>query len=90
MCSVRFNTASVLQLIPEDALYLCVVWPQESLITAKAEALKWRSLYEEQQLISGQHWENQHLSSEQLQQLQSQVEVQYTVIMCMIRSLNEV
>uniref|UniRef100_A0A4W6CHL4 TRAF3 interacting protein 3 n=1 Tax=Lates calcarifer TaxID=8187 RepID=A0A4W6CHL4_LATCA len=48
---------------------------QESLITAKAEALKWQSLYEELKLSSGQLRENQHLSNEQLQQLHSQVEL---------------
>ncbi|XP_034445415.1 TRAF3-interacting JNK-activating modulator [Hippoglossus hippoglossus] len=48
---------------------------QESLITAKAEALKCQSLYEELRLSSGQLRENQHLSNEQLQQLHSQVEL---------------
>nr|XP_019944561.1 PREDICTED: TRAF3-interacting JNK-activating modulator-like [Paralichthys olivaceus]XP_019944562.1 PREDICTED: TRAF3-interacting JNK-activating modulator-like [Paralichthys olivaceus] len=48
---------------------------QESLIQAKAEALKWQSLYEELKLSSGQLRENQHLSNEQLQQLHSQVEL---------------
>ncbi|XP_071332099.1 TRAF3-interacting JNK-activating modulator isoform X2 [Trachinotus anak] len=48
---------------------------QGSLITAKAEALKWQSLYEELKLSSGQLRENQHLSNEQLQQLHSQVEL---------------
>ncbi|XP_040915810.1 TRAF3-interacting JNK-activating modulator [Toxotes jaculatrix] len=48
---------------------------QESLITAKAEALKWQSLHEELKLSSGQLRENQNLSNEQLQQLHSQVEL---------------
>ncbi|XP_023283201.1 TRAF3-interacting JNK-activating modulator-like isoform X2 [Seriola lalandi dorsalis] len=48
---------------------------QGSLITAKAEALRWQSLYEELKLSSGQLRENQHLSNEQLQQLHSQVEL---------------
>ncbi|XP_053281095.1 TRAF3-interacting JNK-activating modulator [Pleuronectes platessa] len=48
---------------------------QESLITAKAEALKCQSLYEELRLSAGQLRENQHLSNEQLQQLHSQVEL---------------
>ncbi|XP_040009214.1 TRAF3-interacting JNK-activating modulator isoform X2 [Xiphias gladius] len=48
---------------------------QESLITAKVEELKWQSLYEELKLNSRQLRENQHLSNEQLQQLQSQVEL---------------
>ncbi|XP_028265724.1 TRAF3-interacting JNK-activating modulator isoform X2 [Parambassis ranga] len=48
---------------------------QEALITVKAEALHWQSLYEELNLSSGQLRENQHLSNEQLQQLHSQVEL---------------
>ncbi|XP_070696184.1 TRAF3-interacting JNK-activating modulator [Pempheris klunzingeri] len=48
---------------------------QEALITAKADALRWQSLYEELKLCSGQLRENQHLSNEQLQQLHSQVEL---------------
>ncbi|XP_059189167.1 TRAF3-interacting JNK-activating modulator isoform X2 [Centropristis striata] len=48
---------------------------QEALITAKAEAMRWQSLYEELKLSSGQLRENQHLSNEQLQQLHSQVEL---------------
>ncbi|XP_040049322.2 uncharacterized protein traf3ip3 [Gasterosteus aculeatus] len=47
---------------------------QEALITAKAEAVKWQSLYEELQLSYGKLMENQYLSIEQLQQLHSQVE----------------
>lgn len=59
------------------------------LITAKAEGLRWQSLYEELKLSSGQLRENQHLSNEQLQQLHSQVEVKYTVAtICTVRSLN--
>ncbi|KAM3618797.1 uncharacterized protein V6R79_025066 [Siganus canaliculatus] len=46
---------------------------QEALTTVKAEALRWQSLYEELKLSSGQLRENQLLSSEQLQQLQSQL-----------------
>lgn len=76
---------SVLQLNLKETLCF---WHQESLITAKAEALKWQSLYEELKLSSGQLRENQHLSNEQLQQLHSQVEVWYTVEMCTVRSLN--
>ncbi|KAK5863453.1 hypothetical protein PBY51_000482 [Eleginops maclovinus] len=48
---------------------------QEALITVKAEALKWQTLYEEQKLNSGQLRENQHLSDEQLQQLHNQMEL---------------
>ncbi|KAM4562702.1 uncharacterized protein traf3ip3 [Odontesthes bonariensis] len=48
---------------------------QEALITAKAEALRWQSLYEELRLSSGQLRENQHISDDQLQQLLSQVEL---------------
>ncbi|XP_070823773.1 TRAF3-interacting JNK-activating modulator [Chaetodon trifascialis] len=48
---------------------------QEALITAKAEALRWQSLFEELKLNSGQLRENQLLSNEQLQQLHSQVEL---------------
>lgn len=48
---------------------------QEALITAKAEALRWQSLYEELKLSSGHLRESQHLSNEQLQQLHSQVEL---------------
>ncbi|XP_044068828.1 TRAF3-interacting JNK-activating modulator [Siniperca chuatsi] len=48
---------------------------QEALITAKAEALRWQSVYEELKLSSGQLRENQHLTNEQLQQLHSQVEL---------------
>ncbi|XP_049436914.1 TRAF3-interacting JNK-activating modulator [Epinephelus fuscoguttatus] len=48
---------------------------QEALITAKAEARRWQSLYEELKLSSAQLKENQHLSNEQLQQLHSQVEL---------------
>lgn len=51
---------------------------QEALITAKAEALRWQSLFEELKLSSGQLRENQLLSNEQLQQLHSQVEVRYS------------
>ncbi|XP_073326077.1 uncharacterized protein traf3ip3 [Pagrus major] len=47
---------------------------KEALITAKEEALRWQSLYEELKLSSGQLRENQLLSNEQLQQLHSQVE----------------
>lgn len=61
---------------------------QEALITVKAEALHWQSLYEELKLSSGQLRENQHLSNEQLQQLHSQVEVWYTVTMCTVSSVN--
>ena len=64
---VRFNTVSIL-------LYFSSL--QEALITTKAEALRWQSLYEELKLSSGQLRENQLLSNEQLQQLHSQVEVQ--------------
>ncbi|KAG7519917.1 hypothetical protein JOB18_018682 [Solea senegalensis] len=48
---------------------------QESLISAKAAALKWQSLYEELKLSCDQLRENQRLSNEQLQQLLSQVEL---------------
>ncbi|XP_070766540.1 TRAF3-interacting JNK-activating modulator [Enoplosus armatus] len=48
---------------------------QEALITAKAEALRWQSLYEELKLSSGQLRESQHFSNEQLQQLHNQVEL---------------
>ncbi|XP_023128352.2 TRAF3-interacting JNK-activating modulator [Amphiprion ocellaris] len=48
---------------------------QKALVTAKAEALRWQSLYEELKLSSGQLRENQYLSNEQLQQLHSQVEL---------------
>lgn len=69
---VSLNTVSILKLNLEDTLYFC---HQEALITAKADALRWQSLYEEVRLCSGQLRENQHLSNEQLQQLHSQVEV---------------
>lgn len=49
---------------------------QEALNNAKAEAVRWQSLYEELRLSAGQLRENQHLKDEQLQQLQSQAEVQ--------------
>ncbi|XP_047427135.1 TRAF3-interacting JNK-activating modulator isoform X2 [Mugil cephalus] len=48
---------------------------QEALITSKAEALRWQSLYEELKQSAIQLRENQHLSNEQLQQLHSQVEL---------------
>lgn len=48
---------------------------QKALGTAKAEALRWQSLYEELKLSSVQLRENQYLSNEQLQQLHSQVEL---------------
>uniref|UniRef100_A0A3Q1FXH9 TRAF3 interacting protein 3 n=1 Tax=Acanthochromis polyacanthus TaxID=80966 RepID=A0A3Q1FXH9_9TELE len=48
---------------------------QKALVTAKAEALRWQSLFEELKLSSGQLRENQYLSNEQLQQLHSQVEL---------------
>ncbi|XP_034732797.1 TRAF3-interacting JNK-activating modulator [Etheostoma cragini] len=48
---------------------------QEALITAKAEAQRWQSLCEQLKLTSGQLRENQHLSNDQLQQLQSHVEL---------------
>lgn len=49
---------------------------------SKAEALRWQGLYEELRLRSGQLREQQQLGKEQLQQLHSQVEVQYTVATC--------
>ncbi|CAG6021296.1 unnamed protein product [Menidia menidia] len=52
---------------------------QEALITAKAEALRWQSLYEELRMRSGQLRESQHLSDEQLQQLHSQVEMSRSI-----------
>ncbi|CAK6951319.1 TRAF3-interacting JNK-activating modulator [Scomber scombrus] len=48
---------------------------QEALLTAKAEALKWQSLYEDLKLSSAQLREHQYLSNEQLQQLHSQIEL---------------
>lgn len=57
------------------SLTCCFLPRQEALITAKAEAVKWQSLYEELQLSYGKLMENQYLSIEQLQQLHSQVEV---------------
>ncbi|XP_029013275.1 TRAF3-interacting JNK-activating modulator [Betta splendens] len=48
---------------------------QEALITSKAEALRWQSLYEELRLGSGRLREQQQLSNEQLQQLHGQVEL---------------
>ncbi|KAI3357372.1 hypothetical protein L3Q82_015804 [Scortum barcoo] len=48
---------------------------KEALITAKAESVRWQSLYEELKLTSAQLRENQHLNNEQLQQLQNQVEL---------------
>ncbi|XP_031142420.1 TRAF3-interacting JNK-activating modulator [Sander lucioperca] len=48
---------------------------QEALITAKAEAQRWQSLFEQLKLSSGQLRENQHLSNDQLQQLHSHVEL---------------
>ncbi|XP_035512899.1 TRAF3-interacting JNK-activating modulator [Morone saxatilis] len=48
---------------------------QEALITAKAEALRWQSLYDDLKMNCGQLRENQLLSNEQLQQLHSQVEL---------------
>lgn len=74
---VRFDSVSIVQLNREDTLYFC---HQEALITAKAEAVRWQSLYEELKLCSAQLKENQHLSNEQLQQLHSQVEVQYSIV----------
>ncbi|KAF7657889.1 hypothetical protein LDENG_00020840 [Lucifuga dentata] len=47
---------------------------QEALITAKAEALRWQSLYEELKLNSRQLKESHNLYKEQLQQLHSQLE----------------
>ncbi|KAK9515960.1 hypothetical protein VZT92_026556 [Zoarces viviparus] len=47
---------------------------QEALVTIKEEAARWQSLYEVLKLSSGQLRENQRLTNEQLQQLQSQVE----------------
>lgn len=51
---------------------------QDALITAKAEAKRWQSLYEELKLSSAQLREHQHLSNEQLQQLHSQIELSRT------------
>ncbi len=68
---------SILQLNLEDTLYFC---HQEALITAQTEALRWQSLYQELKLSSVQLKENQHLSNDQLQQLHSQVEVQYSIV----------
>ncbi|KAM6924781.1 uncharacterized protein traf3ip3 [Xenentodon cancila] len=48
---------------------------QEALITAKAEALQWQSLYQELKLSSGQLRESQHLGNDHLQQLNCQVEL---------------
>ncbi|XP_020487854.2 TRAF3-interacting JNK-activating modulator [Labrus bergylta] len=48
---------------------------QEELSIAKAEAMRWQSLYEDLKLSSGQLRENQHLSNDQLQQLHSQLEL---------------
>ncbi|XP_034001093.1 TRAF3-interacting JNK-activating modulator [Trematomus bernacchii] len=48
---------------------------QEALVKVSAESLRWQSLYEELKLNSGQLQENQHLSDDQLQQLQSQAEL---------------
>ncbi|XP_041860232.1 TRAF3-interacting JNK-activating modulator [Melanotaenia boesemani] len=45
---------------------------QEALITTKAEALRWQSLYEEQRLNLAKLRENQHINNEQLH---SQVEL---------------
>ncbi|XP_076027331.1 uncharacterized protein traf3ip3 [Genypterus blacodes] len=47
---------------------------QEALITAKAEALRWQSVYEELKLSCGQLRESHNLHHEQLQQLHSQLE----------------
>lgn len=71
----------MLQLNPKETLYFS---NQEALITSKAEALRWQNLYEELKLNSEQLREKQQLSNEQLQQLHSQVEVQYPVAMCVI------
>lgn len=56
--------------------YIYFLGHQEALNNAKAEAVRWQSLYEELRLSARQLRENQHLKDEQLQQLQSQVEVQ--------------
>lgn len=53
---------------------------QEALNNAKAEAVRWQSLYEELRLNAGQLRENQHLKDEQLQQLQSQAEVRSPLV----------
>ncbi|KAM3872386.1 TRAF3-interacting JNK-activating modulator [Diretmus argenteus] len=47
---------------------------QGALLTAKAEVLRWQSLYEELKLSSGQLKESRDLSTGQLQQLHSQLE----------------
>ncbi|XP_037335354.2 TRAF3-interacting JNK-activating modulator isoform X1 [Pungitius pungitius] len=48
---------------------------QEALITAKAEALRWQSIYEDLQRSCEKLRENQCLTIEQLQQLHSQVQL---------------
>ncbi|XP_029912318.1 TRAF3-interacting JNK-activating modulator isoform X2 [Myripristis murdjan] len=48
---------------------------QEALLTAKAESLRWQSLYEELKLSSSQLKESRDLSDGQLQQLHSQLQL---------------
>lgn len=57
-------------------VYVCV--RQEILTGTAAEAERWRSLYEELEQKSGQLRKNQNLKVDQLQQLQSQVEVPHS------------
>lgn len=57
-------------------VYVCV--RQEILTATAAEAERWRSLYEELEQRSGQLRKNQNLKVDQLQQLQSQVEVPHS------------
>lgn len=80
--AVDISRSQVQYINLKDILYFC---QQEALITAKAEARRWQSLYEELKLSSAQLKENQHLSNEQLQQLHSQVEVRQSVTMWMVR-----
>lgn len=57
-------------------LHVCV--HQEVLTGAAAEAERWRNLYEELEQKSVQLRKNQNLKEDQLQQLQSQIEVRHS------------
>lgn len=59
-------------------LYVCV--HQEILTGASGEAERWRSLYEDLEQKSVQLRKNQNLKEDQLQRLQSQVEVPHSPI----------
>lgn len=72
-CTFACWTHKLLMRVMRTQVWICP--PQEALIAAEAEAVRWQNLHEELKKSSEQFMEDLRLSSAQLERLQSHAEV---------------